>query len=85
MDGGMQGCRVSRFIHQFWPTLALGKANQMSSVPSHLSYDIALLYLQQSKYDLDLAVEVYLADEKWEKEHPMEGSSQGKMNWKPGR
>jgi len=42
----------------------------------HLRYDIAILYLQQTNYDLDGAVEAYLADEKWEKEHPMEGSSQ---------
>ena len=41
-------------------------------------YDVALLYLEQAKYDLDLAVEVYLEDEKWEKEHPMEGGSKGK-------
>ncbi|CAF9928645.1 hypothetical protein IMSHALPRED_007713 [Imshaugia aleurites] len=38
-------------------------------------YDVALLYLQQSDYNFDLAVEAYLADEKWEKEHPMEGTS----------
>ncbi len=29
----------------------------------NLRYDIALLYLQQSDYDLGLAVEAYLADE----------------------
>ncbi|KAK3168316.1 hypothetical protein OEA41_004763 [Lepraria neglecta] len=48
-------------------------------------YDVALLYLQQSDYNLDLAVEAYLEDEKWGKEHPMEGSSKGKTNPKPGR
>lgn len=46
-------------------------------MPVNLRYDIALLYLQQSDYKLELAVEAYLADEKWEKEHPMEGSSKG--------
>lgn len=43
-----------------------------------LRYDVALLYLQQADYDLDCAVEAYLEDEKWEKEHPMAGSSKGK-------
>ena len=42
----------------------------------NLRYDLALLYLQQSDYNLDFAVEAYLADEKWEKEHPMD------MAWK---
>ena len=57
----------------------------MSSVPMHLRYDIALLYLQQAKYDLDLAVETYLADEKWEREHPIESSSKGNASRKPNR
>lgn len=35
------------------------------------SYDIAILYLNQAKYDLDAAVEAYMADEKWDKENPM--------------
>ncbi|KAL8936246.1 MAG: hypothetical protein Q9211_004276 [Gyalolechia sp. 1 TL-2023] len=38
-------------------------------------YDVALLYLNQAKYDVDSAVEAYLSDEKWEREHPMESSS----------
>jgi len=38
-------------------------------------YDIALLYLKQANYDLDAAIEAYKADERWEREHPMEGSS----------
>lgn len=41
----------------------LDKADQPSSIPVHLRYDIALLYLQQSDYNLGLAVEAYLADE----------------------
>ncbi|KAF6238488.1 hypothetical protein HO173_003456 [Letharia columbiana] len=49
-------------------------------------YDIALLYLQQSDYNLGLAVEAYLADEKWEREHPMAGASKrGKTGQKPGK
>ena len=42
------------------------------------SYDIALLYLEQVDYDLDAAVEAYMDDEKWEKEHPMEANIKGK-------
>lgn len=57
----------------------------MASAPMHLRYDIAVLYLQQTNYDLDGAVEAYLADEKWEKEHPMEGSSKGNVALKSGR
>ena len=58
----------------------------MPSIPVALRYDIALLYLQQSDYNLGLAVEAYLADEKWEKEHPMEGPSKGsKTGQKSGK
>lgn len=57
----------------------------MTSIPMSLRYDVALLYLQQADYDLDRAVEAYLEDEKWEKEHPMEGSSKGKTAPKPAR
>ena len=63
----------------------MGNTDWMSSVPVWLRYDVALLYLQQANYDLDLAVETYLADEKWEHEHPMEGSSKVSMNQKVGR
>ena len=43
-------------------------------------YDVALLYLKQANYDLDLAVENYLADEKWEREHPMKAKIKGTEN-----
>ncbi|KAH8673670.1 hypothetical protein BX600DRAFT_433284 [Xylariales sp. PMI_506] len=36
-------------------------------------YDIAVLYLDQSGYDLEAAVEMYLADEAWEARHPRKG------------
>ena len=42
------------------------------------SYDVAELYLAQSGQDLGEAVERYLADEEWERAHPLEGSSRGK-------
>ena len=53
------------------------------------SYDVALYYLKQSNYDLDAAVESYLADEEWEKQNPVASSSKGpkkpnKSKWKPG-
>ena len=48
-------------------------------------YDVALLYLEQAQYDLELAVEVYLDDEKWEKENPLERNSQGKGKKPPAR
>ncbi|KAL8865786.1 MAG: hypothetical protein Q9174_006696, partial [Haloplaca sp. 1 TL-2023] len=38
-------------------------------------YDIAVLYCTQAKYDLDAAIEAFMADEKWEREHPMQSSS----------
>jgi LysM repeat protein len=37
-------------------------------------YDVAVLYLEQADFDLDMAIEAYLADEQWEKEHPLEGT-----------
>ncbi|KAK2630366.1 hypothetical protein QTJ16_001186 [Diplocarpon rosae] len=41
-------------------------------------YDTALIYLQQVDYDLDVAVEAYKEDERWEKAHPLEASVTGK-------
>lgn len=46
----------------------------------HLRYDIALLYLAQAGYDLDNAIQAYLADEQWEMDHPINKSSRGKLN-----
>ncbi|KAI9890282.1 MAG: hypothetical protein M1814_004317 [Vezdaea aestivalis] len=42
-------------------------------------YDVALIYLDQCKYDLDQAIDKYLADEKWERENPLKGSSSHSM------
>lgn len=83
----MVACKVSEYVVTL-PSgdLGLAKADQLSSIPVYLRYDIALLYLEQSDYNLGLAVEAYLADEKWEKEHPMEGASKGgKTGQKPGK
>ncbi|KXJ97531.1 hypothetical protein Micbo1qcDRAFT_8429 [Microdochium bolleyi] len=41
-------------------------------------YDIAVLYLEQADYDLDAAVEAYLADEEWERRNPANGARRGK-------
>ncbi|KAG6100947.1 hypothetical protein E4U30_003460 [Claviceps sp. LM220 group G6] len=38
-------------------------------------YDIAVLYLEQSHYDLGASVEAYLGDEAWEREHPRHDSA----------
>ena len=44
----------------------------------YFRYDIALLYLKQASYNLEMAVEAYLADERWGKEHPIEPNMKGK-------
>ena len=44
-------------------------------------YDVAILYLKGSEYDLETAVEAFRADEQWEKEHPMKG----KQRARPGQ
>ncbi|KAF3770539.1 hypothetical protein M406DRAFT_320425 [Cryphonectria parasitica EP155] len=41
-------------------------------------YEIAELYLEQSGHDLNQAVEKYVADEEWEKAHPLEAKAKGK-------
>lgn len=43
-------------------------------------YDVGLLYLAQASYDLEAAVEAYLADEAWERAHPLEAARRGKKN-----
>ena len=63
----------------------VNKTNHVTIVLTKLRYDVALLYLQQADYDLDRAVAAYLEDEKWEKEHPMEGSSKVMTKIKPAR
>ncbi|PQE13144.1 thiamine biosynthetic bifunctional enzyme protein [Rutstroemia sp. NJR-2017a BBW] len=41
-------------------------------------YDVAILYLEQANYDLEMAMDVYKDDERWEKEHPVPGNEKGK-------
>ena len=38
-------------------------------------YKVALIYLEEAKWDLDKAVKRVEEDDRWEKEHPMSGSS----------
>jgi hypothetical protein len=58
----------------------------MASVAPQLRYDVALVYLKQADYDLDLAIEAYKEDEKWEKEHPLEAAKRkGKATQAPRR
>jgi LysM repeat protein len=42
-------------------------------------YDVALLYLEQAGYDLEMAVGVYEDDERWERENPLKGKEKGKV------
>ncbi|KAF7897527.1 hypothetical protein EAF00_005755 [Botryotinia globosa] len=41
-------------------------------------YDIAVLYLEQANYDLELAMGIYKDDERWEKENPISNKAKGK-------
>ncbi|KAF1833088.1 hypothetical protein BDW02DRAFT_397693 [Decorospora gaudefroyi] len=41
-------------------------------------YDVALLYLEQARYNLEQAITVFKADEDWEKEHSLEAAKKGK-------
>ncbi|KAF5873914.1 uncharacterized protein Bfra_005381 [Botrytis fragariae] len=41
-------------------------------------YDIAVLYLEQANYDLELAMGIYKDDERWEKENPISDKGKGK-------
>ncbi|KAI1085713.1 hypothetical protein F5B20DRAFT_575222 [Whalleya microplaca] len=48
-------------------------------------YDVAVLYLEQAGYDIEVATEAYFADEAWEKTHPVEGVGRGKGVVRNGR
>lgn len=50
----------------------------LTSVPPRLRYDVALLYLKQSDWNLENAIEAYREDEQWEKEHPLEAKQKAK-------
>ena len=39
-------------------------------------YDVAVLYLKGSGYNLNLSIDAYKADEQWEKDNPMRGKEE---------
>ncbi|OWP03363.1 hypothetical protein B2J93_7381 [Marssonina coronariae] len=53
-------------------------ACKVPDVTLNCRYDIAILYLNQADYDLNVAIEAYKKDERWGKEHPIEASVKGK-------
>lgn len=57
-----------------------GKIRRFMTSCKVSDYDIALLYLEQSGYDLEAATEAYFDDERWEKEHPHETHGKGKAS-----
>ncbi|KAJ4010361.1 hypothetical protein NW752_005035 [Fusarium irregulare] len=50
-----------------------GKIRRFMTSCKVSDYDIAVLYLEQSGYDIENAVTAYLDDEKWEQEHSVPG------------
>ncbi|KAF1986326.1 hypothetical protein K402DRAFT_412722 [Aulographum hederae CBS 113979] len=48
-----------------------GKVRKWMVACKVAEYDVALLYLKQTDYDLDAAVQAYKEDEQWEKDHPL--------------
>lgn len=58
----------------------------MWSIFPALRYDVAVLYLKQTDYDLDMAIEAYKEDERWERENPMQSAKKkGKASQAPRR
>lgn len=58
--------------------LRKGKIRRFMVACKVSEYDVAVLYLEQSNYDLEAATIAYTADEEWEASHPVEGSARGK-------
>jgi len=54
------------------------ETDKLTSIPPASRYDVATLYMQQADWSLDAAVEAYMEDERWEKEHPMQAREKGK-------
>ncbi|KAF2492409.1 hypothetical protein BU16DRAFT_113159 [Lophium mytilinum] len=55
-------------------------ACKVADVAPNCRYDIALLYLEQSEYDLELAIAAYKEDETWERNHPLQAAKNGKSS-----
>jgi hypothetical protein len=88
VNGSMQGFRVGTLlflavvfhIRKPHPTIALSWKRREAKYLFDIllaSYDLALLYLEQCNYDVEKAIDVYMGDEKWEREHPMHESVGG--------
>lgn len=61
-----------------------GKIRRFMTTCKVSDYDVALLYLEQSSYDVEAAAEAYFDDEAWEKANPNQPSSRkGEASKKP--
>lgn len=58
--------------------LRKGKIRRFMVACKVSEYDVAVLYLEQSNYDIEAAMEAYVGDEEWEKAHPKNKSTRGK-------
>lgn len=45
-------------------------------------YNVAILYLNGSAYDLDIAIDAYREDEQWEKNNPLNGKGKGNVKYR---
>jgi hypothetical protein len=54
--------------------LRKGKIRRFMVACKVSEYDVAVLYLEQSDYDVEAATIAYIADEEWEASHPVEGA-----------
>lgn len=48
-------------------------------------YDVAVLYLEQEEWDFGRASDKFLADEQWERDHPMKGKQKASQTRSIGR
>lgn len=64
--------------------LRKGKIRRFMTSCKVSDYDVAVLYLEQSGYDIENAVTAYLDDEKWEQEHSAPGKGRRPTNTRTG-
>ena len=57
--------------------LRKGKIRRFMTSCKVSDYDMALLYLEQSEYDLEESMQAYFDDEAWERRHPQACASRG--------
>ncbi|KAH8198103.1 hypothetical protein TruAng_007724 [Truncatella angustata] len=58
--------------------LRKGKIRRFMVACKVSEYDVAVLYLEQTDYDLEAATVAYIADEEWEAGHPVKGKAAAK-------